>query len=160
MQTDFHPFWTVQWWVSESPSSHCSSLLQDLGCIILSLHVVVQENMCCVPLDHGRVQRGTRPKSVASLYVLQRSRSLHSWSQFSSKASPTSPCFVRQVPTQLHQLSSYILSAHMAAFLTTPGCMAESWLPASMASTYAPALMADCFTTNRIAACCFLSQTS
>ena len=34
------------------------------------------------------------PKRVASLYILQRSRSLHFWSQFS-------PCVVRQFPAQL-----------------------------------------------------------
>ena len=29
----------------------------------------------CVTLDHGGVQEGTHPKSVASLYILQKSRS-------------------------------------------------------------------------------------
>ena len=75
-ETDFHPLWNVHFWVSESPSSRSSSLLQDLGCTILSLHVLVQENMCCVTLGHGGVQRGTCPKRVASPYVLQRSRSV------------------------------------------------------------------------------------
>ena len=75
-QTDLHPLWSVHWCVSESPSSRSSSLLQDLGCAVLSLHVVVQENMCCVTLDHGGVQGGTCPKRVTSPHVLQRSRSM------------------------------------------------------------------------------------
>ena len=54
------------------------SLSQDLGCAVLSLHVVVQESMCHVTLDHGGVHEGTCPKTVASPYVLQRSRSQHS----------------------------------------------------------------------------------
>lgn len=43
---------------------------------ILNFHVVVQETMCCVTLDHGRVQQGPCSKRMASLYILQRSRSL------------------------------------------------------------------------------------
>ena len=89
VQTGLHPLWKVLLWVSELPSSHSHSLLQDLGYVVLSLHVVVQGHMCCVTLDHGTVQGGThpkRPRRVASLYVLQR-RSLHSWSQFSSAPS-------------------------------------------------------------------------
>ena len=75
-QTVLHPLWKVHLWVSESPS--CSSFfLQDLGYIILSFHIVVQESMCYVTLDHGGVQGGTRPKRVVSPYVLQRSRSQH-----------------------------------------------------------------------------------
>ena len=66
VQTDPHPLWNVHLWVSESPSSHSSSLLQGLGCAVLSLHAVVQENMCCVTLGHGGVQGGTRPKRVTS----------------------------------------------------------------------------------------------
>ena len=62
-------------WVSEVSSSHSLFLLQHLGCIVLSLPGVVQENMCCVTLDQGEVQRGTCPKIVASPYVLQRNRS-------------------------------------------------------------------------------------
>ena len=58
-QTVFHPLWKAHSWVSESPSSHSSSLLQDLGYVVLSLHAVVQEHMCRVALDHGGVQGGT-----------------------------------------------------------------------------------------------------
>ena len=46
LQTDLHPPWNVLLWVSESPSSGSSSLLQDLGCAVLSLHVVVQQITC------------------------------------------------------------------------------------------------------------------
>ena len=70
-------------------------------------------NIYHITLGHGGVQGGTRPKRVASLNILQRIRSLHSWSQFRSKASPTNLCSARQVPAQLHQLSPYTLpSAH------------------------------------------------
>ena len=71
-QTCLHPLWNVLLWVSESPSSQSSSLLQDLGCTVLSLHVVVQVNMRCVTLGHGGAQGGTCPKRLASPYVLQR----------------------------------------------------------------------------------------
>ena len=37
--TDFHSFWNVHLWVSESPFFRSSSLLQDLGGALLSLHV-------------------------------------------------------------------------------------------------------------------------
>ena len=77
-QTDLHPLWNVHFRVSESTSSHSSSLLQDLGCAVLSLHVLAQENRCCVTLDHGGVQGGTCPRRVASLNVLQKSRSTSS----------------------------------------------------------------------------------
>ena len=74
VQTAVHPLWKVHWWVSKS-SSQSSSLLQDLGYIVLSLHEVIQENMCCVTLDHDEVQEGACPKGVASPSVLQSSRS-------------------------------------------------------------------------------------
>ena len=85
--SDLHPLWKVHLWVSKLPSSHSSSLLQDLGCGVLSLHVVVQENMCCVTLDHDRVQAGTYPKRVASLYILQESWTL----QFSIPSHSSAP---------------------------------------------------------------------
>ena len=85
-QTDLRPLWNVHLWVSESPSSRSSSLLQGLGCAVLSLHPrvvpvqnhprVVQGNVHHVTLDHGRVQEGTCLKRLTSPYVLQRSRSL------------------------------------------------------------------------------------
>ena len=86
MQTVLYPLWKVHSWFLELPSSHRSFLLQDLGYIVLSVHVVVQENMYHVVLDYGKVQEGTHPKKVASLYVLQRRKSLqsqHSQLQFS-----------------------------------------------------------------------------
>ena len=86
-QTGLRPLWNVHLWVSESPSSHSSSLLQDLGYVVFSLPVVVQGSRRRVTLDHGGAQGGTRPKRVASPYVLQKSRSLHSWSGFSSDPS-------------------------------------------------------------------------
>ena len=75
-QTDLHLLWKVHLWVPGSPSSGSSSLLQDLGYVVLSLHAVVQGNMCRVTLGHGGVQGGAGPKRVASLYVRQSSRNL------------------------------------------------------------------------------------
>ena len=95
-QTGLH-LWNVHSCVSELPFFHSSSLLQDLGYVVLSLPVIVQGSMCRVALGHGGVQGGTCLKRVSSLCVLQRSRSLYSWSQFSSKASPVSQCSIRQV---------------------------------------------------------------
>ncbi|KAF6084291.1 hypothetical protein HJG60_008568 [Phyllostomus discolor] len=51
MHTDLHPLQNVHLWASESPSSRSGSLLQDLGCAVLSLHVVAQETMCRVTLS-------------------------------------------------------------------------------------------------------------
>ena len=75
-QTSLHPLWKAHLWVAELPSSHSSSPLQDVGYVVLSLHVVVQGNMCRVALGHGAVQGGTCPKRVDSPYILQRSRNL------------------------------------------------------------------------------------
>ena len=61
---------------SRLPLRESSSLLQDLGCAGLSLHVVVQENMCRVTWHHEGFQGGTLPKRVTSPYILQKSRSL------------------------------------------------------------------------------------
>ena len=52
----FSILWKVHSWVSESPSSRSSSPLWYLGYLVLSLHVVVQENMCC--MAPKRVARG------------------------------------------------------------------------------------------------------
>ena len=76
VQTDPHPLQNVHSWVSESPSSHSSSLHQDLECAVLSLHLMAQGNMGHVTPGHGGVQGGTRPKRMTPLYILQRSRSL------------------------------------------------------------------------------------
>ena len=61
---DLHPLWKVLLWVPESLASGSNSLLQDLRCAVLSLHVAVPEDMCRVTLDHGGVQRGTHSKRV------------------------------------------------------------------------------------------------
>ena len=45
---------------SESPSSHSSSFLQDLGYVVISLRVIVQKSMCRVTLDHGETQERHR----------------------------------------------------------------------------------------------------
>ena len=76
VQTDPHPLQDAHSWVSESPSSHSSSLHQDLECAVLSLHLMTQGNMGRVTPGHGGVQGGTRPKRMTPLYILQRSRSL------------------------------------------------------------------------------------
>ena len=68
--------WNVHSWVSESPTSRSSSPLEDMGYVVLSLHVVVQGNTCPVTLDPSGVQEATCPKGVASPYVLQRSTCL------------------------------------------------------------------------------------
>ena len=73
--TVFLPTQNLNLWVSESSSSHSRSLL-DLRYVVLSFHVVVQKNTCRITLDHGGFQEGTHPKKVASLYILQRSKSL------------------------------------------------------------------------------------
>ena len=73
MQTVLQSFWKVPSWVSESLSSHSSSLYQDLGYIVLSLHIIVQEYMCRVTLDHGGVQeRHTSQKSGLSVSQVPR----------------------------------------------------------------------------------------
>ena len=129
-------------------SSGSISLLQDLGYIVLSLHVVVQENMCRVTLDHGESREAHFPKQwllcmsfrEAEVYTVEPGHS----SAF--QVSPTSPCLVRQVPaelpqlcwipTQLHQLSPHTLSngttassllAHVAS--SSPDCMASLYTP-------------------------------
>ena len=43
-----------------------ATLLQDLEYIVLNLHVIVQENMCHVTLNHGGVQERTCPRRVTS----------------------------------------------------------------------------------------------
>ena len=75
MQTSLRPLWKVPLWVSESPSSRSSSLLQDLGRAALSLQAVAQGTMGRATRGRGGAQGGPRPKGVASPYVLQRSRS-------------------------------------------------------------------------------------
>ena len=110
--------------------------------MVLSPHVTVQGNTCHLALDHGEVQENTSQESgfskekVASLYVLQRSKSpQHSRPQFSvpgvpyySVLGPTGP------PTAPSALSSHPLLLALsllhgpfltAPFLTTP----SSWMP-------------------------------
>ena len=62
VQTGVHPLWKVHLWVSESPSSRSSCLLQGLGCAVPSLRAVVQGNTCSVTLGRGGVQGGTVPR--------------------------------------------------------------------------------------------------
>ena len=59
VHTGLISLWNVHLWVAKSPSSLRSSVLQDLGYDVLSLHVIVQENMCHVALDHGVVHGST-----------------------------------------------------------------------------------------------------
>ena len=49
------------WEVPHSPSSHGSSLLQDLGHVAISLRILMQKGMCDVTLDHGEIQERHRP---------------------------------------------------------------------------------------------------
>ena len=148
VQTVLYPLWKGRLWVSEPPSSRSSSLPQDLGCVVLGLHVVVQET--CAVLHSVMVEsREAHIPREWLFYVLRRIKSLHFWSQFSSKASPVNPRLVRQVAAQLHQLSPYTLpSAHVApsslpqATGPNPDSQPAWLLPCT------PALMADCFTTN------------
>ena len=145
-QTGLHSLWKVHLWVSESPSSHSSSLLQDLGYSVLSLHVVVQENICRVTLDHGGAQGAHVPRewllcmsfrevevsSSAFLVTVQLSskhlsqicawlgRSLHSpqLSRYTLSSRMASPPY-----TRLH--GKFSTPDHMTSFLTIPGCMVE-----------------------------------
>ena len=43
------PLWKVPLWVSELPSAHSHFLLQDLGCIVLSLCVMSGKHVPCCP---------------------------------------------------------------------------------------------------------------
>ena len=70
--------------------------------------------MCHVTLDHGGVQGGTCPKRVASPYILQRSRNLHSWSQFSSKHLPQICAWLGRSP---HRSISSLLTLFPPAWL-------------------------------------------
>ena len=68
---------------------------------------------------------------------------------------------VGQVRAQLRRLSPCTLSsASMAAFLTTQGTWQNPDSQPAWPLPHTPALIVDCFTTNCMAACCFLSQTS
>ena len=89
-QTVLHPLWKVHLWVSESPSSLSSCLRQDLGYVVLSLHVVVGETCAMlhwitVESKNARIPREwllRRPSEK------QKSAVQHSQSQFSSKHLP------------------------------------------------------------------------
>ena len=120
-QTVLHPLWKVHLWVSESPSSHSSCLLQGLGCTVLSLHSVVQGNMCRVTLGHGAVQGGTVPMEWLLHTFFREARVPRSACPVpvQLQAYPTNLCLVRQVPTQLHQLSPYTLFSRLHGFYPT-----------------------------------------
>ena len=70
--------------------------------------------MCHVTLDLGGVQGGTCPKRVASPYILQRSRNLHSRSQFSSKHLPQICAWLGRSP---HRSISSLLTLFPPAWL-------------------------------------------
>ena len=89
------------------------SLLQDLGYVALSLHVIVQETTCCVTLDHGGVQGGTCLKmSQDSPDALHRSQSLQVNSPNSAARTSHESMLGYAGPSQVHQLCPYILSSN------------------------------------------------
>ena len=110
-------------------------LLQQLspsgsGYIVLSLHVVVQGNMCHITLDHGGGQGGTGQDSDFSIHPSERQKSAFLFTVH-PQAPLTNPCVVRQVSAQLHQLSPYTLSSYMDFSSSFSAFMAESvFLPA------------------------------
>ena len=69
VQTNLHPLWKLHWWASKSPSSCSSSLLQNLRYVVLSFHIVVQENCAMLHWIMVKSKKGTSPKKVTSLYV-------------------------------------------------------------------------------------------
>ena len=89
--------------------------------------------MCCVTLDHGGVQ-GPRELLLctsfreAEVYIAGHSSVpkhllwIHAW-------------LGRFPHSSISSLLNTLSSAHMVAFLTSPGHMTESWLLAGMAST-------------------------
>ena len=82
--------------------------------------------MCHVTLDHGGVQGGTRPKRVASLYILQRSRNLHSQSQFSSKHLPQiCACLGRSQHSSISSATIFSILFQTSWHALTPSCMAS-----------------------------------
>ena len=146
-QTDLHPLWKVHLWVSGSPSSRSSSLLQDLGYVVLSLHAVVQGNMCHVTLGHGGVQGGARPNRVASPHVRQSSRSLqlsipgHSSAPSISHKSMLGLAGLRTAPSALPLSSPSRLPSGPPLSDSRPRGMLllqTTWLP-----PYTPDLVAD-----------------
>ena len=57
VQTVLQPGWKIP----KSPFS-CGTSLQDLGYVVLSLHVIVQASTCCVTPDRGETQERHSPK--------------------------------------------------------------------------------------------------
>ena len=135
MQTGLHSLWKVHLWVSESPSSCSSSLLQDLGYVVLSLHVVVQGNVSRYtgsswsPRD-TQSQETTllRPFSIRPSEkwksVTQRSRP-----QFSSKHLPRVRVWLGRSP---HSSSSsaaiFLRQASQRVSSPTPDLVADPFL--------------------------------
>ena len=73
------------WKLPKLPSSHSSSLFQDLGYMVSSLYVIVQKNVCCVLWIMVKLRKGTGLKSpgktqVQQVRILQGSP-LQLWSQ-------------------------------------------------------------------------------
>ena len=93
---------------SESPSSRSNFLLQDLECVILSLHVVVQKNVCHVTLS--QMQEGDFS------IVFQESRSLQlSIPGHSSALSISQESGWPGGSLRLHQLCHCLLQADFQA---------------------------------------------
>ena len=82
-QTGLHPLWNMHLWVSESPSSRSSSLLQELGCAVLSLLCSGSgKHVPCCTGSWWCPGRHTSQESVFSVYPLEKQKSAtqHSWS--------------------------------------------------------------------------------
>ena len=136
-------------WVSESSSSHSSSLLQDLGYTVLSLHAeVVQESICCVTLHRGGVQgRHTSHESGFSVCPSEKWKS--AVSAFLATVQPSKHLPLIHAWFDRFPLSSSALSLH--PFLSPHGCL-----------PYYPMLHGQIFLTNGSTPCgCYLlSQPS
>ena len=131
-QTILHPLWKLHSWVSELPSSRSSSLLQHLGYIVISLYVVVQET--CAMLHQVMVESGEAhvPREwllctsfrEAEVYIPGHSsvpKHLLRIRAWLGRFPHSSISFADP-----HTTPSALSSARMAAFLTTPGRVAES----------------------------------
>ena len=81
------PLEMLLWGLESHPLD--AALLQDLGCVDLSLHVVAQENMPCCTVSWWNPERHTSQESDFSVRPSEGPKSVarHSWSQFSSAPS-------------------------------------------------------------------------
>ena len=87
--------------------------------------------MCRVTLGHGAVQGGTVPIEWLLCMSFREARVPRSACPVpvQLQACPTNLCVVRQVPTQLHQLSPYTLFSRLHGFYPT---FQTSWLNPSV----------------------------